>query len=124
MELSNNVIEILEYLGKKFGVAVDFSNQNIMPYLQQLADKYIDYRINTSIFWIVLCTLAAVIGIILIAVEIKVFQGEAFICGICGGFILCLGVIFICINIYQIILCKTFPEKAIFDYLINLKQSI
>lgn len=53
MEIGEEIIEVLEYLGNKMGIAIDWSSENVMPYIKMLCDKYIDWEIATSIMWIV-----------------------------------------------------------------------
>lgn len=33
MELSKQIIDVLEYLSAKFGMSIDWSQQNILPYV-------------------------------------------------------------------------------------------
>ena len=54
MNFSDEVIKILNYLGEKFGIAIDWTNDNALPYLQELCDKFIKWEICTSTAWIVL----------------------------------------------------------------------
>lgn len=37
--MSEEIIKILDHIGSKFGVAIDWTDKNVMPYLQELADK-------------------------------------------------------------------------------------
>lgn len=46
--MSQQIIEVLEYLFEKFGIAVDWTAANIMPYVQQLAEKITTYNIVYS----------------------------------------------------------------------------
>lgn len=41
--LSSQVIEILDDLARRFGVAIDWTQANIIPYLNELAQKYLSY---------------------------------------------------------------------------------
>ena len=56
--MSEEIIKVLDYLGEKFGVAIDWTQENILPYLQDLLSRFAGYRIICSIFWIV----AAIVG--------------------------------------------------------------
>ena len=53
--MSEKIIKILDHIGSKFGVAIDWTDKNVMPYLQELADKYINYELVTSIAIAVVC---------------------------------------------------------------------
>lgn len=50
MEINNQVIEVLEYLSTKMGVVIDWTAENVMPYLRDLTERMISYQIvNKSI---------------------------------------------------------------------------
>ena len=48
MEVSDQIIKVLDEVGKRFGLAIDWTQQNIVPYLQELSHKIINYEIWTS----------------------------------------------------------------------------
>lgn len=47
--MSDEIIKILDDLGQRFGIAIDWSSQNVMPYLQDLVRRFTTYEIATSI---------------------------------------------------------------------------
>jgi hypothetical protein len=53
--MSQEIINVLDYLCKKFGIVIDWTSENVMPYLQDLCARYIKFEIHTSIMWIILC---------------------------------------------------------------------
>lgn len=118
MTFSKEIIEILEYIGQKFGIAIDWSNENVMPYIKQLCERYISWEIATSFAWLIAMILIMAILIILLAFSIKHEQGEAAFFISILIFISCI----ICIpvigkQIYDIITCKTFPELKIIEFI-------
>ena len=72
MTVSSEIIEVLDYLGEKFGIAIDWTSNNVLPYLQTLADKFIKWEISTSIVWIAIA--AFVIAMIIILMNLKTFR--------------------------------------------------
>ena len=54
MTFNDQFIQILDVLCAKFGIVVDWTSQNVMPYLTDLATRLVNYEIWTSIAWIVL----------------------------------------------------------------------
>lgn len=44
-ELSTEVIKILDDLAERFGIAIDWTSDNVMPYLTELFDRFITYKI-------------------------------------------------------------------------------
>ena len=65
MEFSQEIINVLDYLYSKFGITIDWTSENVMPYLEELCGRYIQYEIYTSIAWCVTVG-AVVVGIGLI----------------------------------------------------------
>ena len=53
-ELSAEIIKVLDDLAKRFGVAIDWADKNVMPYLMDLYERFIDYKIITNLIPIVL----------------------------------------------------------------------
>ena len=64
MTISSQIIEVLNDICKKFGIAIDWSQENILPYLQELAGKYISWEIATSVAWLIGAAIIIVVGII------------------------------------------------------------
>ena len=53
--MRDEIIKVLNDLSERLGIAVDWTSQNVLPYLQELCDKYISYEIWTSIVYILIC---------------------------------------------------------------------
>ena len=47
--LSDEIIKILDALAERVGLVIDWTSKNVIPYLEQLSTKYINYEIATSI---------------------------------------------------------------------------
>ena len=54
MEISEQVIKVLDAVCDKFGIAIDWTSNNVVPYIQQLGNKIIIYDICMSIMWLVI----------------------------------------------------------------------
>lgn len=50
MEFSQNLIAIIDDLCQKVGIVLDWSSENILPYLKTLVERFIKFEISTSIF--------------------------------------------------------------------------
>ena len=59
--MSDEIIKVLDELGKRFGIAIDWSSQNIIPYLQDLMKRFICYQNIEACVWIIL-SIAMIIG--------------------------------------------------------------
>ena len=57
--MSTQIIEVLNDICEKFGVAVDWTSKNVQPYLKELMMKCVNYKLATVIVWLV-------VGIILL----------------------------------------------------------
>ena len=127
MEFSREIIAILDYLCQRFGIAIDWTSDNVMPYLQDLGERFIQYEIYTSFAW---CVLAAVVlavsGVIWFLATIldknrrtdigEVSKVVFFLVLVVGAFICMMEAI-------DIIECYTLPEKTILEYLQTLMDS-
>lgn len=56
----NTIIETLDYLFEKFGIAVDWTTENVFPYVEQLAEKIVTYNIVTNSIGLGLSILAII----------------------------------------------------------------
>ena len=43
--MSEEIIKIFDYIGEKLGIAIDYTQDNIYPYLEDLWHRYITYEI-------------------------------------------------------------------------------
>lgn len=53
MNVSEEIINVLEYLGEQFGITINWGSETVLPVLKQLFEKYIAWEIMTSTIWIV-----------------------------------------------------------------------
>ncbi len=110
--------EILQKLAEQFGLALDWGSENVVPYLQQLAERVVKYEVSQSIFWLVVGVLLVLMGIVSFILAFKCdFSDEAIGCliilGFCGVII---GIIIMGCQISDLIECKFLPEKILLRY--------
>lgn len=55
--VSNQIIQTLEYLFEKFGIAVNWSTETVLPAVQALMGRYAKFQIIRSCIWIAVCIL-------------------------------------------------------------------
>lgn len=116
-EFSEDVIEILEYLCDKLGIAFDWTNQNIVPYLGELIDKFIQWQVGTSVVWIIISILTAIFAsVIFITLEKHRWIEDTTRTVLILIFLVC-ALIVISKQVFDIVECYTFPEKAIYDWI-------
>lgn len=111
MTFSKEIIEILDYIGGKFGIAIDWSSDNVLPYVRQLCEKYIAFEMATSIAWLIVGVILAIIGLLFIKADWDGLQWIVII-------MLCMiGLAMIGQQVYDIIACNTFPEMKIIEFI-------
>jgi Zn-dependent M28 family amino/carboxypeptidase len=64
--MDNKVIEVLDYMGEKLGIAIDWTSENVMPQVTEFMGRYKVYAIvENGIHVITLMIFAALIGVFL-----------------------------------------------------------
>lgn len=126
MSFSDQIIAVLDDLCRRFGIVIDWTSQNIVPYLEELAEKFIAFEVKTSWFWIILAaSIAALFWIMsLIHSLIHGFGSEgAIFLGVVAIGLTAIAIIISGVQIYDIITCETFPEKILFQEIKELISS-
>lgn len=125
--MSEEIIKILDELCKRFGITIDWTSENLLPYAEELAKKFVNYELTMnivySIIWILVIT-----GLVIVSVKTYrtakkdefyanapsfSFMVISFLVTETVGFVFLL---FSTDYITNIVTCLTFPEKAIFEY--------
>lgn len=126
--MSEEIIKVLDVLGEKFGLAIDWTSENVLPYAQQLMERFIKYEICTSIAWIVIIG-AIFFACLIVAIKIwpkaaevywDIEEPTSWIAGAATIFSIGFGLAFIIVlgeQVMDIITCATFPEKIIYEFL-------
>ena len=119
MTVSSEIIEVLDYLGEKFGIAIDWTSNNVLPYLQALVDKFIKWEISTSIVWIIIAVFVMVGMIVLINLKgVREINEETYgMLWVPAGLLILGFFVVICVQIFDIIECNIFPEKVLYDFI-------
>lgn len=122
METTNVAIQVLDELSKKFGLMVDWSQQNIQPYVQDLVGRVANYEIGTSLVWSIISLFAIVVSLfafkkIIRGCETEHDKGE---CILFGGLLLLGLSATLMVQIFDIIRCFTLPEMVFVSYIQNL----
>ena len=127
--MSDEIIKLLDDLGQRFGIAIDWTSENVLPYLQNLMDRFITYNIAMNILYIAVCAIiivGSIIGIPKISryakEKIKEDPRSDWDCGvvIINVFWVIASILsttYLLRSISNIIRCVTIPEVVIFNYL-------
>ena len=131
--MSNEIIKVMDALCEKFGIAIEWTSENVTPYFQQLMEKFIKHEIAMSIFTMVMLVLATIIPLVIALVAKKkgetmeyFDQDEAMWWVMAIGFAIAMaaGIVALIVIGYEgcdIITCITFPEKKMIEYISSLK---
>lgn len=130
--MSEEIIKVIDELGKRFGIVIDWSNQNIVPYLQELLKKFICYRNITACVWIIISIAMTISGVVMIRFLNKWIKSEDFnsdydneglaIVGYAFSiFIIALGIGLIIGNILGIVKNICMPEMVVYEYIKNIQ---
>ena len=119
--MSDEIIKVLDAVCEKLGVVVDWTGETVLPQIQELGAKCVNYELVTSIAWLILFGVLIVIGVSMSIFGIRMLflDDEEF-----GGFLMLVGamaVVFFgvgaAVQIGDIIACNTFPEKIIYEFI-------
>lgn len=133
---SNELIELFEYALDKFNIAIEIPKEQLKEFAVQFIEKTIAYEILISTLSILTCILVI---IAMMAIYKKVFKGDSvkkafssFLnaerseeaelkLGLLVILILIfmISIYFICREVKDIILCFTFPEKIVLEFIGN-----
>lgn len=133
--MSEEVIKILDALAEKFGLAIDWTSANVLPYLQQLCGKYVTYEIVTSVVWVLIGVCLLFVGKYVIEKAKycwKKYKEErysdydfgAILLGVLAGCAIIGGIVVILYQTFDIVTCITFPEKIIIEELRAVYSSL
>lgn len=132
MTVSDQIIQVLNVLCAKFGIVIDWTSENVIPYLSVLGDKLVAWEIWSSVAWMgimVALSIAGIIGAKSLNSSLKRSMDDIdyTICLtliIIAAAVLCLVTIIVLgTQIMDIIKCVTFPEMHIFEYIKSLIDS-
>ena len=130
MTVSEQIIQVLNVLCAKFGLVIDWTSENVIPYLGELCGKLVNYEIWTSVAWMTCMVLLSIISAVTLIVLRKQFKPALkeydlwpvlVILGCVCIFMASIGVIGQ--QIGDIIKCVTFPEMYIVEYVQGLISS-
>lgn len=132
--MSEEIIKVIDELGKRFGIAIDWSNQNIIPYLQELLKRFIYYRNITACVWIIISIAMTISGVVMIRFLNKWRKSDNYDKDYCGdddtlaamGYIfsiciIALGIGLIIGNMFGIVKNICMPEMVVYEYIKNIQ---
>ena len=117
MTFSEQFIQIMDAIANKLGIVIDWTSKNVIPYMENLLERFIKYETYTSIVWLVL---GAIILLLCIIALIAAFKEDVEI-GEVASLILSIpilvGIAMVINQTMDIIEVNTIPEKTIIEFI-------
>lgn len=126
MTISEQIIQVLDDLCRRFGVVIDWSKETVVPYLEELMTKFITFEVKTSWFWIIfIASVTVLCWILTIIFSITSLDDEDVdVMFLIASIVLTVATILVAgFQIYDIITCEAFPEKILFREIKELLES-
>ena len=136
MNFSTEVITLIDELAKRFGVVIDWTAENVMPYIQDLGSRFISYTLITTILSLSIKLIVLFAGIFIVykcgkwiiaheedpmTDSVAITMAIITVMGIVLTVIAFLVLMFTgWANIKTIVACNYIPETIIVDYLKTL----
>ena len=122
MSFSSQFIEVLDALCDKIGIAIDWTSQNVIPYITDLTTRIITYEISTSAAWIVI---AAIVFLIAWKMTKNMCKADRLDYEWVLGWIIRIIIGIICFavigfEVFDIIEALALPEKILYDFITGL----
>ena len=119
MSFSSQFIEVLDALCNKIGIAIDWTSQNVVPYVTDLAARIITYEILTSAAWIII---AAIVFLIIWKMTKNMCKEDRFDFEWSLGWGIRIGIGLFCFlpigfEVFDIIEAVALPEKTLYDFI-------
>ena len=78
--ISDELIKVLDYLGAQLGITIDWSAENVLPYVKELCEKLVRYETAKAYAWIGIVCAAFIIALIfMIVYERKCGDGFGYV---------------------------------------------
>lgn len=122
MTVSNQIIAVLDAICEKFGIVIDWTASNIMPYLQDLCKRIVTYEIATSVAWIILQGAIVFLAFYIRNKKVKPLSemddDDYFlvIATVTCAIIAAIALIVVCVQVTDIIKALTIPEITIYKF--------
>ena len=117
MTFSKQFIEIMDALAEKVGIIIDWTSKNIVPYMENLVERFIKYETYTSLIWLIL---GAIILAICIIALIAAFKDDIDTGGIASLILfipILVGIAMVVNQTIDIVEGNTIPEKTIMEFI-------
>ena len=123
MNISDQIIAVIDDLCRRFGIIIDQTKDNIAPYLEELSEKFVAYEVSTSWFWIWASVAVFVIAWMLGVIGASVINDDGFMC-VVAIIVTIVVILVVGFQIYDLITCNVFPEKILVREIEELLRTV
>mgnify|MGYP003462159241 FL=1 len=118
--MGNEIIKVLDNLGEKFGIAIDWSSKNVFPYLQDLTKRIVNYEIMNHFVWIGMFIIGLII-LTIIVIKVRKNKNIDYDDRLVANIVCSIGIIMLLaitiINISDIVKVTNMPEVTVIKYI-------
>lgn len=72
--MDNKVIEVIDHIGEKLGIAIDWTAENVWPQVMDVLDRYRIFQMVSNFLWIMLPLIVVIILIKLWTKNLKAYK--------------------------------------------------
>lgn len=107
---------------------MDVANQVIMEYADSIFENFIKWKIAESVVWIIVCIIFSIILIkgIFVCIKMSKFDcNKSIYYNYIGVILMALLSVTLALFIHEVLIiieCLTFPEQAMYNYILSLKS--
>lgn len=121
---NNQLVELLKELANQMGIAVDWTSQNIRPYIVDIMGRLARYEIFTSVIWILFFVIVILISLKLLKMSYKKSKDEEDYWDeeMCGGTAFVLGGVILFASICIIAQCYDIGKSIYTPEILLIEQ--
>ena len=123
--MAEQIIQVIDALCSKFGIAIDWSAENVIPYITELSSRYANYVILSNIIYLVIYAILVFAGIKFVTMPKEGFldsdEGEILMI-VLGLFYIGIMIVFTICAIFiipEIIKAITMPEFLLIEKIMS-----
>lgn len=65
--MSEEIIKVLDHIGDKLGIAIDWSSENIWPYVTDILNRYRNMKLIENSGWLIFCIILIIAAFVALA---------------------------------------------------------